>query len=1033
MKIKVVCERTGLTDRTIRYYIEEELLSPSFKENYIGRKSFDFTEDDIARLNDIAVLRNFDFSIEEIRQILKDPSSSPSIIKAVKHRVSGELTTNQKKESLLSSLPEQTAYTVCDLAKQLSSAAEITGGEKKSKSKRMPRMTIVSAAVSLLFIGVFFFIFAFCNKTCEHRDADDNGLCDACEEAFTDAVEHAIGFKTLGVSGTVASIKVSNGTTRFSFLDEVSVSGNATFEVFYDVECKDPIENKTLQLAIGDNVFYVLEYVGGERRNLYTVTVRRKPMYAVSFDTAGGTAIAPQMVEEGAFIAVPDSPSKSGYFFAGWSRNLTLPVTGDITVKANWTNKSCTVTYNANGGMVDATTVSIAYDQVYMLKVPERLGYSFEGWFCGEDKIELTGVWEIVEDVTLTASWRPHTNIPYKVEHYVEKLDGTYGLRATDNYTGASDAIVTPMTKNYEGFTAPKRQTVTVLPDGTRVVRYDYTRNSYTVTFVTNGGKEMETQTLKHGLQLPRPIRRGYTFGGWFSDAYLKQAITSVPVKDIMIYAWWTEENKPRDFLYSGKDEITITDFNVTASSVNIPTFIGGRPVTGIDDSAFWHSGSLESITFPVSMTNISNSAFQYCSSIASITVKEGNAVYHSKGNCLIETATNTLVLGAINSIIPDYVTSIGDCAFSGRYYITSITLPTGLTDIGDYAFYNCGRLTSITIPTGVTVIGDAAFFGCSSLKLITLPVGLTSIGNYLFHACNNLTSVTISSGVTSIGDYAFYDCSSLTSVTLPNGLTSIGYAAFYNCSSLKSITLPTGTHHIGNDVFSQCSSLKSITLPDSLTSIGPGAFSGCVSLTSITIPRGVRYIQAYTFECCYALASITLSSNIFRIGNHAFSQCSSLKSITLPDSLTSIGDSVFSRCSSLISITIPTGVTDIGQYAFYDCRGLTSVTLPATLTSIGYRAFMGCSNLTSVIAPIGYLPQCFECFSSVPKLYFCCLYEYDGTGKPAGLSDFEKTQQFGGWYADAELTTPFDFDAWLAGERVIGDTLTLYTKFSAS
>jgi len=43
MKIKAVCERTGLTDRTIRYYIEEGLLSPSFNENYIGRKSFDFT------------------------------------------------------------------------------------------------------------------------------------------------------------------------------------------------------------------------------------------------------------------------------------------------------------------------------------------------------------------------------------------------------------------------------------------------------------------------------------------------------------------------------------------------------------------------------------------------------------------------------------------------------------------------------------------------------------------------------------------------------------------------------------------------------------------------------------------------------------------------------------------------------------------------------------------------------------------------------------------------------------------------------
>jgi DNA-binding transcriptional MerR regulator len=43
MKIKAVCERTELTDRTIRYYIEEGLISPAFTENYLGRKSFDFS------------------------------------------------------------------------------------------------------------------------------------------------------------------------------------------------------------------------------------------------------------------------------------------------------------------------------------------------------------------------------------------------------------------------------------------------------------------------------------------------------------------------------------------------------------------------------------------------------------------------------------------------------------------------------------------------------------------------------------------------------------------------------------------------------------------------------------------------------------------------------------------------------------------------------------------------------------------------------------------------------------------------------
>lgn len=135
MKIKTVCERTGLTDRTIRYYIEEGLISPAFTENYLGRKSFDFTEEDISHLKDIAVLRSFDFSIEEIRQILKDPSSSLSIIQSVKERLRAELSTSQKKMSALSSLNEHTVYTVGEIARELSKPLVIVHAEKTEKPK----------------------------------------------------------------------------------------------------------------------------------------------------------------------------------------------------------------------------------------------------------------------------------------------------------------------------------------------------------------------------------------------------------------------------------------------------------------------------------------------------------------------------------------------------------------------------------------------------------------------------------------------------------------------------------------------------------------------------------------------------------------------------------------------------------------------------------------------------------------------------------------------------------------------------------
>ena len=72
MKMKAVCEATGLTDRTVRYYIDENLISPLYTENYLGRKTFDFSDADIQQLKDIAVLRKFGFSIGEIRQFPMD-------------------------------------------------------------------------------------------------------------------------------------------------------------------------------------------------------------------------------------------------------------------------------------------------------------------------------------------------------------------------------------------------------------------------------------------------------------------------------------------------------------------------------------------------------------------------------------------------------------------------------------------------------------------------------------------------------------------------------------------------------------------------------------------------------------------------------------------------------------------------------------------------------------------------------------------------------------------------------------------------
>ena len=80
MKIKEVIEKTGLTDRAIRLYIDEGLISPSIGESYSGRKSIEFSQEDIERLNNVAMLRKAGFTIADIKSIVDDKSTIKSIV-----------------------------------------------------------------------------------------------------------------------------------------------------------------------------------------------------------------------------------------------------------------------------------------------------------------------------------------------------------------------------------------------------------------------------------------------------------------------------------------------------------------------------------------------------------------------------------------------------------------------------------------------------------------------------------------------------------------------------------------------------------------------------------------------------------------------------------------------------------------------------------------------------------------------------------------------------------------------------------------
>ena len=252
-----------------------------------------------------------------------------------------------------------------------------------------------------------------------------------------------------------------------------------------------------------------------------------------------------------------------------------------------------------------------------------------------------------------------------------------------------------------------------------------------------------------------------------------------------------------------------------TVGTITIPQLANDMTVTGIGKYAFYNcSGmtnvvipnsvkyigeysftncsNLESVTIPSSVTSIGVAAFLSCPSVTNISVDTSNPVYDSRNDCnaIIESASNTLVFGCKNTIIPYTILSIGEAAFYDCSNMATIELPSSVTTIEDWAFRGCTSLTSFTIPNSVTSIGSKAFVLCTGLTELVIPNSVTSIGTYVFHSCTGLTSITLPASISNISTGLFYNCTGLASISIPSSVTAIGGTAFAECNNLTSVTV---------------------------------------------------------------------------------------------------------------------------------------------------------------------------------------------------------------------------------------------------
>ena len=263
--------------------------------------------------------------------------------------------------------------------------------------------------------------------------------------------------------------------------------------------------------------------------------------------------------------------------------------------------------------------------------------------------------------------------------------------------------------------------------------------------------------------------------------------------------------------------------------------------IVDIGESAFFSCSSLVAIRIPCRVVTIGRGAFNECSSLQSIEVDVNNNKYDSRNSCnaIIESKSNTLILGCQKTIIPDNVTRIGADAFNGCFSLQSITIPKNVTHIDSYAFFGCFSLESILLPKNIVQIDCTAFSGCYFIREKFKCTLLDDVNKSPYGA----TFVDLEEGGLLIKNNAIVRCRQfVTSANVPNGITWIAESAFSQCIHLATIVLPNTLYVIGDNAFKNCKSLMEIIIPDGVKEIGYWAFCDCSAIESIFIPK----------KCCF-------------------------------------------------------------------------------------------------------------------------------------------------------------------------------------
>lgn len=297
------------------------------------------------------------------------------------------------------------------------------------------------------------------------------------------------------------------------------------------------------------------------------VSAKWEPItYTIDFDTNGGLPTLSSIdytIESDSFTL--QEITKAGYTFDGWYNGetkvteITTGTYGNMTLVAKWTADLYTISYDLADGVnspENPTSYTIESGLI-TLKDPTRVGYTFVGWYNGEQLVTTIDS-NTLENISLTAKWTVNSyKLTFDVDGNLTEKNFKYGESVT--------AIENP-TKVGHTFVGWSEELPETMPANDITVEAKWEINSYDITYDLAGGvnnsENPTAYTIESGLiTLKNPTREGYTFLGWYNGEQLVTIIDSNTLENITLTAKWkitTDHEGTEDDPYSVDDALKI-------------------------------------------------------------------------------------------------------------------------------------------------------------------------------------------------------------------------------------------------------------------------------------------------------------------------------------------------------------------------------------------------------------------------------------------------------------------------------------------